>query len=256
MLLSHEDDEGDMHPYCYARVVAIFHIDVKFHDPAETLPPIAKRMDVLWVRWFDYDSTYTAGWQARRLHRLQFVETDSHYEQFGFVDPSDVIQGVHIIPAFARGTTSRFLGPSVARSFKEENIENDHDYNFYYVNMWVPSLFHGFHMLMLVSRFVDCDIFVRFLGGGIGHMATNLYTAGLRPTYHDNATSNEVNNEEDQPEDENMPAYEGSDLEDGDGSGSDAGNTSDEDGWQDYNGEDGEEPWDADDTDTLGFAEF
>jgi len=92
-------------------------------------------MDVLWVRWFDYDTTYTAGWQARRLPRIRYLETDSPYEQFGFVDPSDVIRGVHIIPAFAHGTTSRFLGPSVARSFKEDNIQDHYDYNFYYVNM-------------------------------------------------------------------------------------------------------------------------
>jgi len=135
MLLSREDDEGATHPYCYARVVGIFHVDVKYHGPAETLPQPAQRMEILWVRWFDYDSTYAAGWQARRLHRIRYVETFSRYEQFGFVDPLDVIRGVHIIPAFARGSTSRFLGPSLSRSFKEDGIENDQDYAYYYVNM-------------------------------------------------------------------------------------------------------------------------
>lgn len=38
---------------------------------------------------------------------------------------------------------------------------------------------------MIFSRFVDRDMFVRYLGGGIGHQATNEYTSNLRPNDHD-----------------------------------------------------------------------
>ncbi|KAF8235256.1 hypothetical protein L208DRAFT_1257852, partial [Tricholoma matsutake] len=50
---------------------------------------------------------------------------------FGFLDPADVIRGVHMIPAFAYGTTSEFLGPSIAR----QQCENDEDWVYYYVSM-------------------------------------------------------------------------------------------------------------------------
>jgi len=88
-------------------------------------------------------------------------------------------------------------------------------------------------------------------------MTTNAYTTCLRPTYHNDATSNELNNEEDQG-DENVQVEDDSDPEHGD-SDSDKGDSdtdSNEGDWQDYTGEDGEEPWDVDDTDALGFAEF
>jgi hypothetical protein len=31
MMLSHEDDDNDRHPYWYARVIKIFHLDVWYH---------------------------------------------------------------------------------------------------------------------------------------------------------------------------------------------------------------------------------
>ena len=42
------------------------------------------------------------GWLDQKLDRIKFhsmVEQDA----FGFVDPSDVLRGCHVIPAFSRG---------------------------------------------------------------------------------------------------------------------------------------------------------
>jgi hypothetical protein len=128
MTLSHEDDgeASESHPYWYGRVIGIFHTEVRHVGPL-SLSSDPKRMDFLWVRWFDRDLSHHAGWEARRLHRVGFVEGRG---AFGFLDPADVIRGVHMIPAFAYGTTSEFLGPSLAR----QRSENDEDWVYYYIS--------------------------------------------------------------------------------------------------------------------------
>ncbi|KAJ3807711.1 hypothetical protein F5876DRAFT_15890, partial [Lentinula aff. lateritia] len=81
------------------------------------------------------------------MPKLGFIDT-SNPELFGFVNPSNVIRGCHIIPAFSDGKTDQFLvGPSLAR----READNGEDYFRYYVNMWV-----------------DRDMFMRFRGGGVG----------------------------------------------------------------------------------------
>ena len=84
-------------------------------------------MEFLWVRWFGRELSHRAGWKAKRLHHVGFDEQD----QFGFLDPNDVIRGVHLIPAFEHGQISDKLGPSIAR----QPDENDKDWAYYYVNM-------------------------------------------------------------------------------------------------------------------------
>lgn len=130
MVLSHEDpNTRDSHPYWYARVVGIFHAQVRHVGPeSKTYDP--QKMVFLWVRWFGRDLKYRAGWTPRRLHRVGFVDSDDP-QAFGFLDPSEVIRGVHMIPAFAHGRTSNLLGPSIAR----QAAENNEDWIFYYVGM-------------------------------------------------------------------------------------------------------------------------
>ena len=94
MALSHGDPS---HPYLYARVLGIFRVKV-LHPSLETLTNI----DVLWVRWFEIDQTHRAGWKAKRLYRVKFVPCDKD-GAFGFLDPMDVIHGVHLIPGFNNG---------------------------------------------------------------------------------------------------------------------------------------------------------
>ena len=71
-------------------------------------------MDLLWVRWFGRELGYASGWDTRRLHRLGFIPHDQP-DAFGFLDPADVIRGIHLIPAFAHG--------------------HDEEWVYYYVNM-------------------------------------------------------------------------------------------------------------------------
>lgn len=132
MVLSQEEQgtEG-WHPYWYARVVGIFHTDVKYIGPASPGNQ-TRRFEFLWVRWFGTDPEYKSGWSAQRLHRIGFVPGDDP-QAFGFLDPQCVIRGTHLIPSFHYGRTASLLPPSIART----PTDKDEDWVNYYVNMYV-----------------------------------------------------------------------------------------------------------------------
>lgn len=132
MLLSQEDVR--IHPYWYARVIRIFHVLVEHQADQNAEFSPAERMNVLFVRWFQRDSNFDAGWDAKRLHRLQFFEAEAGEEAFGFVDPNSVIRGIHLIPAFAFGSTEEYLAPSFVRQDASAR-EWDIDWRYFYVNM-------------------------------------------------------------------------------------------------------------------------
>lgn len=134
MLLSQEDKSNeDFHPYWYARVVGIFHADVEYRPPGTMHRSKVEQMEFLWIRWFAQEKDYKAGWTARRLHRVGFLDATED-GAFAFLDPVEVIRGIHMIPAFAQGTTKGCLGPSVAREPLSE-LPDDEDWQFYYINM-------------------------------------------------------------------------------------------------------------------------
>ncbi|PSS31922.1 hypothetical protein PHLCEN_2v2303 [Hermanssonia centrifuga] len=147
VMVASQEDQGarNSHPYWYARIVGIFHAYVQ-HVGSSSKSEEPRRLDFLWVRWFGRDLTTPGGFRTRRLHRIGFVDIDEL--AFGFLDPDLICRGVHIIPAFAHGKTSELLGPSIVRSVSD----NDEDWVFYYVNI-----------------FADRDMFMRYLGGGVGH---------------------------------------------------------------------------------------
>ena len=128
MVLAHEDDENG-HPYWYARIIGIFHTLVNHPSSSESV-----QMDFLWVRWYGRDMDHRAGWKAKHLHRVGFVDGNDPLA-FGFLDPSLVVRGCHLIPAFEHSRTKDLLPPSLARL----NDENNEDWIFYYVNMYVQS---------------------------------------------------------------------------------------------------------------------
>ncbi|KAF7374197.1 GLOBIN domain-containing protein [Mycena sanguinolenta] len=151
MVLSREDEDGpNSHPYWYARVLGIFHADVRHVGP-RSRSSRSVRMEFLWVRWFGRDLNHKSGWKAKRLDRLGFIPAIGESADdgaFGFLDPDLVIRAAHIIPAFRYGKTSDLLPKSIARRPEDE----DEDYVFYYVNC-----------------FVDRDMFMRYFGTAPGH---------------------------------------------------------------------------------------
>jgi hypothetical protein len=122
-------DDDFYHPYSYARIIGIFHVMVKL-DSARSTNRTYHRMEFLWGRWYDFDSEVLSGFKAKRLHQVHFLPYDND-DAFGFIDPSTVIRGVHLIPSFVSGQTRELLGRSMARRVDE----GDSDYNRYYVNM-------------------------------------------------------------------------------------------------------------------------
>lgn len=127
MLLGHEDDPN-AHPFWYARIIGIFHAYVvRSGDVFKQ-----ERIEFLWIRWLGKDPTHRSGFAARRLPRIGFVPDDDA-DAFGFLDPQDVLRAAHLIPAFAHGRTDELLGPLIARHARE----NDEDWQYYYVNMYV-----------------------------------------------------------------------------------------------------------------------
>lgn len=148
MILSHEDLEN-AHPYWYARIIGIFHVDVQYRGP-ELHKHAPERIDFLWVRWFARNRNLKTGWAMRRLPCIGFYP-QGETEAFGFINPEQVVRAAHLIPAFRFGRTTALLPPSIAR----RKCDNDEDWDWYYVNM-----------------FVDRDMFMRYRGGGVGHKST------------------------------------------------------------------------------------
>lgn len=114
MMLAPDEDE---HPYLYARVLGIFHVNACRITPESTArgaAPAFQTFHLLWVRWFDYDATAPGGFTTRRLHRLRWTSLDN--DAFGFISPDVVLRGCHLIPGFHHGKSDCGLpGASIAR---------------------------------------------------------------------------------------------------------------------------------------------
>ncbi|KAL5537155.1 hypothetical protein ACEPAF_978 [Sanghuangporus sanghuang] len=147
MLLS--ADTNGSHPYMYARIVRLFHLQVAYSGPGQTHQSF-RRMDVAWVRWFHIDSSSSFSISAKRLPQLRFP----HYTNtsaFGFINPDLIVRATHVIPKFSSGKTRYTLPKCIVPSKSKET----NDYLVYYVNI-----------------FVDRDMFMRYRGGGIGHLVS------------------------------------------------------------------------------------
>jgi hypothetical protein len=90
-----------------------------------------QHMEFLFVHWFTVDHCYCGGWKSKQLHQIRFVDGDND-TAFGFLDPQDVIQGVHLIPAFHYGQTLDLLPPSAS---VQPGSDDDKDWKYFYVNM-------------------------------------------------------------------------------------------------------------------------
>ena len=116
------------HPFCYARVLGIYHVNVIYVGPGfKDYQP--RWVEVLWVRWFEV-MDHSAGWDHNSLDSVRFPSMASA-DAFGFVDPADVLRCCHIIPAFTDGQVHPD-GVSLSRNARDGN-----DWKRYYVNRWV-----------------------------------------------------------------------------------------------------------------------
>jgi hypothetical protein len=103
MLLAKPDDlqANSNHPFLYARVLGIFHANVIYVGEG-MLDYVPRRLEFLWVRWFQYLGSQSVSWTDHRLDCVRFPPTASD-GAFRFVDPSDVVRRSYITPRFASG---------------------------------------------------------------------------------------------------------------------------------------------------------
>ncbi|KAG9080766.1 hypothetical protein FRC06_006189 [Ceratobasidium sp. 370] len=104
-------------------------------------------MDFVWVRWLEYDEEEPGGWEAGRLDRVRYGQyrNDAELlEAFDFIDPRHIIRACHLIPDFNAGYAQDSVSPTC------NTKEGDWEYH-------------------IVNRFVDRDMLMRYLGGGVGH---------------------------------------------------------------------------------------
>jgi len=98
---------ADAHPYWYARTLGVFHAKV-LHTGRAAKNHSVQHMEFLWVRWFGVEPGYDSGSLTARLPKIGFVP-DTDDNAFGFLDPSLVLRGCHLVPAFAAGRTQSLL---------------------------------------------------------------------------------------------------------------------------------------------------
>lgn len=124
MLIAREDESDENRSaYWYARVIGVFHAYVQ-HTSPNAHSKETQKMDFLWVQWYirNWDGSYRAGWKARQLPRVSYIEPQDGLSMFGFLDPNLVVCGVHIIPGFEH-------------DYVEKPVDADLDCYLYYINM-------------------------------------------------------------------------------------------------------------------------
>ena len=164
MVLS--DDQE--HPYMYARVLNLFHVNATNSGPDTLLPTGSNgaTLQMAWVCWFKLDKDPgLSGFHSLRYPSVSFYGSHDP-DAFGFIHPNEIIQAVHLIPSFKYGQTAWYLGsPSKAHPEMEDKDWENSNVNTYVDHDFTPD--HTYtHPL---DRLVDHDMFMRFRGGGVGH---------------------------------------------------------------------------------------
>jgi hypothetical protein len=129
MLLTGDADASDgstkTHHFLYARVLGAYHVNVVYTGPGMR-DYNARRLDFLWVRWYEVEDSSSSGWYSLKLDRIHFPPLDRE-AAFGFVDPKDVLRGCHVMPVFAKGKKHPD-GVGISRCARDGR-----DYHQYYV---------------------------------------------------------------------------------------------------------------------------
>ena len=128
MMRAQADSE---HPYLYARVLSIFHMEALLMPPkGQHVQTAWQTMHVCFVRWFEVDLPKI---RPRRLIPLRWATKDE--DPFGFVAPDQVLRGCHLLPSVVYGRSDSALrGYSEARNAQKET--DNLDYNRHYVGQY------------------------------------------------------------------------------------------------------------------------
>jgi hypothetical protein len=130
MYLAPEEDK--LHPFSYAQIIGIFHADVVNTAPGTNPKP--QPMEFLWVRRYQLDTTWRAGFKQKHLHRVKFLP-ESDPNAFGFLNLDEDIRTSHLIPAFAHGRTEELLASDSIGRLLRDGLSEDEDWHYYYVSL-------------------------------------------------------------------------------------------------------------------------
>lgn len=130
MLLANDNDD-DSHPFRYARVLGVYHVNVVYTGSG-MVDYTVRRLDFLWVRWFQYSGPKPMEWADHSMDKVHFPPMASD-DAFGFVDPKDVLRACHMVPGFAGGQVH-------IDAISISKLANDsQDWRSYHVNRYVQS---------------------------------------------------------------------------------------------------------------------
>ena len=87
--------------------------------------PDTQKIDVLWVQWFSWDPDHKGRFSTCHLHRIGLMDTEDP-SSYRFLDPSDVLHAVYLIPIFSTGRI-----PSEGADLDRDAMK----WQFYYVSM-------------------------------------------------------------------------------------------------------------------------
>ncbi|TFK34101.1 hypothetical protein BDQ12DRAFT_700523 [Crucibulum laeve] len=141
MLLNTEDSKADSvspHYFRYAHVLGIYHANIIYtgHGMRGYHP---RRLEFLWVQWYQHVDLTQKDWSCGKLDRVELMPEDAK-GSFGFLDPSNIIRGCHLIS---------LLGQKRPQDHLKRHLHG----RTYYVN-----------------RFADRDMVMRFHWGlAMGH---------------------------------------------------------------------------------------
>ncbi|KAG9104782.1 hypothetical protein FRC07_009737 [Ceratobasidium sp. 392] len=225
MLPAETGNDSKAHPFVYAKVLGVYHARIIHED---CLP---QRMDFVHVRWLYYDYESPGGWDYKRLDRLAYVTcstNDDILDSFDFIDPASILRATHLLPDFCSKTTKSFL--NLKKSIAYDSNEFG-DWSGYYVN-----------------RFVDRDMLMRYIGGGVGHYRqTANNTQATVPDAEEHEHENTDKNGEDEDTEEHVEGEEEDMMEED----AEEGDTEDRDAEEDEDveEEDAEEDEDVEEED-------
>ena len=126
------NEPSDEHPFLYSQILGIFHVNVIYNSP-RMIDYNPRCFDFLWVCWYDLENSVPRKSKTTKLkasHCLNCLVFPSLDEEnsVGFLDPVDVLQGCHIIPAFAQ---EKCFSDSEELS---KCVHEDRDWNVYYIS--------------------------------------------------------------------------------------------------------------------------
>ena len=130
MVASSETAPGS-HPFWYAAVIGVFHAKVQ-HIGKDSRDYRPRQMEFLWVRRLGVVPDHSFGRYQARLPKIGFIPDSDEFAS-GFLDPSLVIRGCHLMPALEEGRTTGLL---TTTSFTEARPSGEQDdWVNYYVGM-------------------------------------------------------------------------------------------------------------------------